>query len=126
MDWLIPISIGLFAGLLISTRKKVDLTQLILLDPEEFRLNMRKGQLIDIRKETDYKNRKINGSRNFAKRSVFGQLHRLRKDQAIFIIGYQTSIQTKSIAKKLIKKGFRPIYILKGGIESWPYNLREE
>ncbi len=125
-DWLLPISVGLFAGVLISTRKRVDLTQLVTLDPEEFRLNMRKGQLVDIRKEEDYKKSKVNGSRNFPKRSIFSQIHKMRKDQAVFIIGSVKGINPKSVAKKLIKKGFRPVYILRGGIENWPFILKEE
>lgn len=125
-DWLLPISVGLFAGLLISTRKKVDLTQLVTLDAEEFRLNMRKGQLIDIRKEDDFKKTKVNGSRNFPKRSIFSSLHKMRKDQAVFIIYSVHGTNPKSVAKKMIKKGFRPIYVLKGGIENWPFNLKEE
>lgn len=124
--WIWPISIGLLLGLILSQRKKIDLSQLQYLVPEEFSLNMRKGQLIDVRKEEEFKKIKINGSRSFPKRSVFSQLNKLRRDQAIFIVASdKRSMHAKAIAKKLLRKGFKPIYILKGGIENWPYHFKE-
>ncbi len=125
-EWVLPIGIGLLVGVLISTRKKYDYSKIIELTPEEFRLNMRKGQLLDIRNEESYKAKKINGSRNFPKRSAFQSLHKFRKDQAIFLYDESNSYLTKAVAKKFIKKGFRPIYLLKGGLDAWPFNLKEE
>jgi len=125
--WIWPISIGLLLGLVLSQRKKVDMSKLQYLSSEEFRLNMRKGQLIDIRKESEFQHIKINGARNFEKRTVFSSLHKLRHDQAIFIVASdKRSMHAKQIAKKLMRKGFMPIYILKGGIENWPYNFKEQ
>lgn len=124
-EWLIPISVGLLAGILISSRKRHDYSQLIYLESEEFRLNMRKGQLLDLRKKEEFESKKINGSRNFPNRSLFAELHKLRKDQAVFIYDNSGSNPVKNVGKKLIKKGFKPVYILKGGLESWPFNIKE-
>ncbi len=126
LEWILPIGIGLLVGVLISTRKKFDYSKIIELTPEEFRLNMRKGQLLDIRTEELYKSKKINGSRNFPKKSVFQNMHKLRKDQAVFLYDESNSYLARTVAKKFIKKGFRPIYLLKGGLDSWPFNLKEE
>jgi len=125
-QWVLPIGVGLLVGVLISSRKKYDYSQIVELGAEEFRLNMRKGQLIDIRKEEEFKVKKINGSRNFPGRSVFQSLHRLRNDQPVFLYDNTGSHQTKSVARKLIKKGYKPIYLLTGGLEGWPYPLKEE
>ena len=126
LDWIMPISVGLIVGVLIATRKNVDYKQIIPLEPEEFSLNMRKGQLIDIRKEADYKHQKINGSRSFERKTLFSQLHKIRKDQAIFLVDYNHKSHSKRFAVKLLKKGFKPVYILKGGIENWPYSFKEQ
>jgi len=125
-DYLLPIGIGLIFGLLIATRKNVDLTQLIKLDAEEFRQNMRKGQLIDIQAEAAFKQKHINGARSFPKRSVLGQLHKLRNDQSIYLVGKFGGSSERGVAKKLLKKGYRPIYILKGGMENWQFPYKEE
>lgn len=124
-QWILPIALGLMVGVLFSMRRKHDYSQVIILEAEEFRQNMRKGQLVDIRKEEDYKARKINGSRNYPKGSIFQNLSRFRKDQAIFIYDEAQTAAIKSLAKKLIRKGFRPVYILKGGLKDWNFTLKE-
>ncbi len=124
-EWILPIGIGLLVGLLISMRKKYDYSRIIVLEPEEFRLNMRKGQLIDIRSENDFHTRRINGSRNFPHRSIFGSLHRLRADQPVFLYDAKDTATIRKVARKLIRKGFNPVYLLKGGLEAWSFSLKE-
>ncbi len=123
--WLIPIALGIILGLLIASRKNNDYTKIIYLEPEEFRLNMRKGQLLDIRKDDEFKKGRINGSRNFPKRSAFQNLHLLRNDQAIFLYADKDHGMIKSVAKKFIKKGYSPVYILKGGFENWEFTVKK-
>jgi len=124
-QWVLPISLGLLVGVVFSMRKKYDYSQVIVLEPEEFRQNMRKGQLIDIRPEADFKSRKINGSRNYPRRTIFQNLSRFRRDQAIFIYDDNNHSSVKSVARKLLRKGFKPVYILKGGLNNWSYSLKE-
>ncbi len=122
MNWLLPISLGLFIGYLIATKgKKGGGDQMIVLDAEEFRNSMRKGQLIDIRLESAYQNEKINGSRNFPKTTIFQNLSKLRADQPIFIYDEIDHGRVKRVAKKLIRKGFQPVYVLKDGFLHWPF-----
>jgi rhodanese-related sulfurtransferase len=124
--WVLPIGLGLLLGVLISLRKNHDFTQIILLKPEEFRLNMRKGQLIDIRSSEAFAQKRINGSRNFEKMSLFGSLHKIRKDQPIFLYDETNSIHLKRVSRKLIKKGYHPVYVLETGIEKYPFPLKED
>lgn len=124
--WILPIGLGLLLGILISLRKNHDYSQIILLKPEEFRLNMRKGQLIDIRSHEAYSSKRINGSRNFEKMSLFGSLHKIRKDQPVFLYDETNGLHIRRVSRKLIKKGFHPIYVLETGIENYPFPLKEE
>ena len=125
LKWVVIIGVGLTFGWLIgSIGKNNNKDKVIKLDPEEFRANMRKGQLIDIRSEEDYKTNKINGSRNFPKKTISHSLSKLRADQAVFLYGNAKSLKVKSVAKKLVKKGFMPVYILNNGFENWPYTKK--
>ncbi len=126
MGWLLPISLGILLGVFLATRKnKGEKEQIIVLDAEEFRKNMRKGQLIDIRPEEKYREKRINGSRNFPKKAIFSSLHQIRDDQPLFIYDDRQRGLVARVAKKLLKKGYRPVYVLKGGLEEWPYPVKK-
>ncbi|XMB72358.1 rhodanese-like domain-containing protein [Mycoplasmatota bacterium WC30] len=125
LNWIIPIALGLFIGYLIATRKKTSSDDIVYLEAEDFRANMRKGQLIDIRLEDDYKSNKINGSRSFPKKSITQNLFKLRADQAVFLYDNSESGKIKAVANKLVKKGYKPVYILKGGLISWPFTTKK-
>jgi rhodanese-related sulfurtransferase len=120
-EWLLPIGLGLLIGALIAFKRNSGNIKLIYLEPEEFRANMRKGQLIDIRTKDAYDNEKINGSRNFPKRELLGNLYKIRTDQPVFLYADRDKGAIKSVGKKLMKKGYRPVYVLKGGFENWPF-----
>jgi rhodanese-related sulfurtransferase len=120
-DYLIPIGIGIALGLLLAFRRSRASIKPIYLEAEEFRANMRKGQLIDIRSKDAFLESRINGSRNFPNREVFQSLHLIRNDQPIFIYNNNHNSKIKSIAKKLMRKGYQPVYILIGGLDNWPF-----
>jgi rhodanese-related sulfurtransferase len=124
IDWVLPIVLGLLIGILLSTRKKHDFSQLHVMKAEEFAQGMRKGQLIDIRSDAAYQHIRINGSRHFERRSVLGNLSKFRKDQPVYLYDETLSTQVKNVAKSMIRKGFKPIYILDGGFEKWPYSVK--
>ena len=123
--WILPIVLGLLLGILLSTRKKHDYTQIQTLPADQFSQNMRKGQLIDARSEEQFKTGHILGSRHYPKQSVFDHLSKLRRDQPIYLIVDAKAVFSSALARKLIRKGFRPVYLLEGGLEKWPYPLRE-
>jgi len=121
MQWALPISLGLLIGYFIATRDKSGGDNIIYMEAEEFRSNMRKGQLIDVRTEEQYNESKILGSRNFPKRQLLQNLFKIRTDQAVFLYADTDRGTIRSVAKKLVKKGYKPIYILKGGFTNWPF-----
>ncbi len=125
-DWLWPIGIGLLVGILISARKKHNYTNIVSLGAEEFRQNMRKGQLIDVRSEESFKAGRINGSRNFPGMSAFANMTRFRTDQPIFIYGDKSNGVVRKAARKFIRKGFSPVYILKDGLTEWDHPLKND
>ncbi len=126
LGWAIPIVLGLGAGWLIARgRNNSHNDSVIVLNPDDFNKNMRKGQLIDMRPEEDWKKSKINGSRNFPKRSLGQQMYKVRSDLPVFLYQEKGYAQAKSLANKLARKGFNPIYVLKCGYEEWPYQKKE-
>ncbi len=126
LTWVMVIGAGLLIGWFIATKRNSDTgDQVIFLKAEEFRANMRKGQLIDIRKDDQYKTGKILGSRNFPKKEILRNLFKLRSDQAVFLYSNSDTGTVKAVAKKLVKKGFKPVYILVGGMEQWPFIVKK-
>ena len=126
LTWIMVIGAGLLIGWFIATKRNNNTAdQVIFLKAEEFRANMRKGQLIDIRKEDQYSEGKILGSRNFPNRDILQNLFKLRSDQAVFLYSNSDSGIINSVAKKLVKKGFKPVYILIGGMDQWPFIVKK-
>lgn len=120
-DYIIPIVLGITIGLVIAFWRNSRSLKVTYLVAEDFRANMRKGQLIDIRTKEAFSEEKINGSRNFPNRSIFQNLHLLRADQPIFLYDNTDKGKIKSIGRKIMKKGYTPVYILAGGLNNWPF-----
>jgi rhodanese-related sulfurtransferase len=120
-QWVLPIGLGILLGAVIAYKRGSENLKITYLEPEDFRSNMRKGQLIDIRIKEDYDLEKINGSRNFPKKELLRNLYKLRKDQAVFLYHDDDRGLVKTIGNKLLKKGYRPVYVLKGGFKNWPF-----
>lgn len=123
---LIPVGLGLLLGVLLSGSKKNDYSKIVRLNPEEFRQNMRKGQLLDVRPAEAFALRRINGSRNFPKMSVFQDLSKIRTDLPVFVYDDGDSLVVRRLTRKLIRKGFVRVYVLTGGLSKYPFPLREE
>ncbi len=117
LTWILPIMLGLTLGWLLLGRKKVNMQYINLLDEQAFKNNMRKGQLVDVRKKDRYDNNKIKGARNFNPRYLKSKHQtKIRKDQPLYLYcdNGQKSLKT---AKALSKKGFKEINVLKGGLK---------
>ncbi|MFH5881493.1 rhodanese-like domain-containing protein [Liberiplasma polymorphum] len=121
LQYLISIILGLYIGWWLSTRseRKKSLKKVESLDVETFKKNMRKGQLIDLRKADDFKKDRIKGARNFkagylkSKRTT-----QVRKDQPLFIY-CNSGLKANRLAKKLARKGYVFIYVLDGGFKAY-------
>lgn len=123
---LIPVGLGLLLGVLLSGSRKNDYSKIVRLNPDEFRQNMRKGQLLDLRPAEAFALRRINGSRNFPKMSVFGDLGKIRKDLPVFVYDEADSLLVRRLTRKLVRKGFVRVYVLIGGLAKYPFSLKEE
>jgi rhodanese-related sulfurtransferase len=121
-SYVIAIVLGALIGLLIVSRKNNDYSSIHIINKKDFQDNMRKGQLIDVRKKDMFEKDKIKGARNFKKSQFSTKFTKLRKDQSIYIYCSNGKISFKA-AKKLTKSGFRNIYVLENGFQD--YNKKE-
>ncbi|MCK7484830.1 MAG: rhodanese-like domain-containing protein [Bacillus subtilis] len=127
IDWVLPIVLGLLIGILLVHSEKARFHASPCDEGRRVRARNAQGPThrYPFRRERT-KHVRINGSRHFAKRSVLANLPKLRRDQPVYLCTMQTlSPQLKNIAKAMIRKGFKPIYLLEGGLEKWPYSVKE-
>lgn len=90
---------------------------------EEFRKNLRKVQLIDIREKADFEYAHINGARNIPLSQLSIKYTVLRKDQPIYLCDKNGTIAPRA-ALTLKKKGFTNLFMLKNGLQDWKENLK--
>lgn len=112
----LAIVIGLSVGLLLSRNKNVNYDSIYTIKEEDFLKNMRKGQLIDIRKEEEFNKDKIKGARHFTVSKMTGKYSPLRKDLPIFLY-CKNGKKSARAAKKLSKANYQTIYILENGFD---------
>ncbi|MFP4078955.1 MAG: rhodanese-like domain-containing protein [Candidatus Izemoplasmataceae bacterium] len=88
------------------------------LEWDDFRRTMRKGQLVDIRKKEKAEKDKIKGARVFSPGRLKSKYQtKVPKDQAVYLY-CDNGRKSKRVAKTLARKGFKEIYVLKGGLEA--------
>lgn len=115
---LIAVVAGLGLGWLLMRNSNTDFSKIHTIQLSDFKNNMRKGQLIDIRKQELFEQDRIKGARNFKPRALTSKYNKLRRDQSVYL--YCTNgKQSKRVAKKLAKNNFSDIYILAGGFEQY-------
>ena len=122
--WSIAIAavLGLGLGWLMMRNRDADFSRISILNREDFIGNMRKGQLVDIRKTAEYEEDRIKGARNFHPRQLTAKVSRLRKDQPVYLY-CQNGKKSKRVAKNLIRKNYHLVYVLDGGLDA--YNHKE-
>ncbi len=121
--WSLIISVvaGLGIGLIIMFSKNQDFSNVFVINLKDFTANMRKGQLIDVRKKIIDEKDKINGSRHFVPRKIRSKKVNLRKDLSVYLYCKNGKL-SKRIAKKLSKNGFKNLYVLSQGYENYKAN----
>ena len=126
MDWrllIIAIILGIILGLFIMMRRESK-KAVVNLSEKEFVENMRKGQLVDLRKKEEFDQGHINGARN----SPFVMLTRnpgkLRRDLPIYLYCEKGKV-CKRAALVLYGKGYENIYQLEGGLTNWTGPLKK-
>jgi len=115
LTYILPVLLGLTIGYLLIGRKKVAKDSIEVLDPETFKKNMRKGQLIDIRKPEDFKKDRIKGARNFSVGYLKSKNQtKVRRDIPLYLY-CDNGRKSLRAARKLAKKNYKKIYVLAGG-----------
>lgn len=88
------------------------------LENDEFREDIRKAQLIDLRQKDEYKRSHILGARNMPYAELSRRMGELRYDQPIYLYEEGKMLSLRA-ALKLKKEGYKEIYYLKGGFDNW-------
>ena len=108
-------------GLVMMYYKNTDYSNVFVLNLKDFTANMRKGQLIDVRKKLLDENDKIKGSRHFTPSKVKSKSVNLRKDLSVYVYCDNGKL-SKRVAKKLSRNGFSNIYVLSNGYLNYKEN----
>ncbi len=116
----VVIVLGIVIGQLISNRMSKRKTRKYIhhLPYDEFKKNMRKGALIDIRKQDAFEKDKIKGARNY--RIPFlknKKQNQVRRDKPLYLYCQNGHKSTKA-AQKLVYR-FNEIYVLEGGFNAY-------
>lgn len=114
----LAVVLGLGLGWLMMRNQGKDFSKISVLSRSDFMENMRKGQLIDIRKKDQFDQDKIKGARNFAPRQLTAKISKLRKDKPVYLY-CQNGKKSKRVSRDLIRKNYQQVYVLKGGMDSY-------
>jgi rhodanese-related sulfurtransferase len=118
MEWwnyAIAIVLGVALGIILNKQRNVKKEVIHIIVKEDFYNNMRKGQLVDLRKESEYNENKIKGAKNYKPNQVTSKYSKLRKDQSVYLYCNNGRL-SKRIAKKMSKDGYTAIYVLDKGL----------
>lgn len=88
------------------------------LDEDEFQKGMRKAQVIDLRQPDDFRKGHILGARSLPYVYIKQQYGELRSDLPVYMYDQGMTLSTQAAAF-LGKKGFKKLYVLKGGYLKW-------
>ena len=121
--WSIAISAvaGVGIGLFMMYFKNLDYSNVYVITLKDFTANMRKGQLIDVRKKILNENDKIKGSRHYIPRKATSKNVNLRKDLSVYLYCENGKL-SKRVAKKLSRNGYKNLYILSEGYANYKEN----
>ncbi|MDQ7176320.1 rhodanese-like domain-containing protein [Staphylococcus chromogenes] len=95
------------------------------LNQEDFQQGLRKAQVIDLREKADYDYGHINGARNIPMTMFRQRYQGLRKDQPIYLID-ANGIASYRAARTFKKKGYKELYMLKGGYKKWTGKIKSK
>lgn len=118
---IIAIAVGLIIGLIVMNIRGKDHSNVYVLTLKDFIANMRKGQLVDIRKKQDFEIEHIKGARNFSKSRIKSKKVNLRKDQSVYVYCANGRASHRA-GKKLSDNGFKDIYVLQKGFANYKEN----
>ena len=88
---------------------------------EEFQAGMRKAQVVDVRERDEFNAKHILGARSFPFSMLKETYSSLRKDQPIYLYDHN-----KAVSARARKKGYKDLYILKGGMQEWTGKVKQK
>ncbi len=95
------------------------------IENDEFKQNMRKVQIVDVRGKDDFDAGHILGARNIPYMQMKQRFGELRKDQPIYLYDDKKTISYRS-ALLLKKNGFDNIYVLKDVYSKWDGKIKRK
>lgn len=95
------------------------------LSAEEFKANMRKGQLIDVRSRTDYVEGHISGARHIPFAVLARQYSSLRTDRPVYLYCNNGKLSRRA-GIYLWTREFNDLFILDKGLKSWTDPLKKK
>ncbi len=114
----LAVVLGLGLGWLMMRNQGVDFSRISVLKKKDFVDNMRKGQLVDVRKKDEFEQDKIKGARNFTKGQLTGKISKLRKDQPVYLY-CKNGKKSKKVSRALVRKSYQQVYVLDGGLDAY-------
>jgi len=119
--WIIAVLLGVILYIVIS--RLLQKRYLTVLTQEEFKQGYRKAQLIDVREPNEFKNGHILGARNIPQSQLRMRLGEIRKDKPVYLYCDGT-VRSSRAAQILKRKGYRDLYLLKGGFKKWTGKIK--
>lgn len=95
------------------------------LNQAQFQEGLRKAQVVDLREKADYDYGHINGARNIPMTMFRQRYQGLRKDQPIYLVDANGIVSYRA-ARLLKKKGYKDLYMLKGGYKKWTGKIKSK
>ncbi|MFD2829416.1 rhodanese-like domain-containing protein [Corticicoccus populi] len=123
--WLIILLVSIVVILLLVLNGYLNMRNVKSLSEEEFKKDLRKVQLVDLREKEKYEHGHIMGARNIPMMNFSMKLQSLRKDTPIYLYD-QTGRLSIRAAKMLKKKGYTDVYMLKNGISKWTGKIKSK
>lgn len=117
--WVILILWGIWELIQYFRRKKAATA----LESEEFKKDIRKAQLIDVRDRDEYDVGHILGARSIPYFELKQRYVELRKDQPVYLYEDREYSAFRA-AIELKKYGFEDLFVLKGGYEDWDGRIK--
>lgn len=123
--WMIILLVAVVLILLFLLNGYMNMRKVTSLPEDEFKKNLRKVQLIDLREKEKYEYGHIMGARNLPMMNFSMKMNSLRKDQPIYLYDQNGRLSIRA-AKMLRKNGYTDIYMLKNGINKWTGKIKSK
>ncbi|MEW4354274.1 rhodanese-like domain-containing protein [Streptococcus pneumoniae] len=124
MNWiLLAILVGVVAWMTFNYFRVRKAAQVV--GNETFASLIRTGQLIDVRDASEFQVKHILGARNIPSSQFKLSMNALRKDKPVLLYENSRGQRVMNAALALKKAGYKEIYILSYGLDSWDGKVKK-